>query len=189
MEYFDVVDKNDKPTGQLTSKVGAHSDNVLHRCVAVYVFDKEGKLVVQNHKKSGLLDHSVGGHVSTGEDYAIAARREGDEELGLIGEKLEEVCTSLYSDENFAPGMQKYGYYHMFGIYECHPSADWKFVPNDEVEQVVPMELAEVVRLMNETPGKFTPGFINTMAKYLEIKQLPYTLDMANIRKNWGKTR
>jgi hypothetical protein len=39
---------------------------------------------------------------------------------------------------------------------------------------------------MNEAPSKFTPGFINTMAKYLEVKNLPYELGISSIRQNWG---
>jgi hypothetical protein len=78
---------------------------------------------------------------------------------------------------------------HFFGIYDCYPSEKWQFVPNDEVERIIPMELKEVIRQMNEAPGKFTPGFINTMAKYLEVKQLPYEFDIKSIRANWSKTR
>lgn len=189
IEYFDVVDESDKPTGRLTTKIEAHASGILHRLVAVYVFDRDGELYVQDHKTSGLLDHSVGGHVSAGEDYKTAVLREAEEELGLKGQKLKEVFVSLYSDELFDSNVQDTIQKHQFAIYECHPTDDWKFESNDEVERIFPETLESVVRQMNETPGKFTPGFINTMAKYLEIKSSPYMLDMKSIRKNWGKTR
>ena len=48
------------------------------------------------------------------------------------------------------------------------------------------MDLKTVEKQMHETPGRFTPGFINTMAKYLEVKGLPYDLDVSDIRKRWG---
>lgn len=185
MEYFDVVDEYDKPVGKLTTKIKAHTDGTLHRLVAVYVFDQAGKLLVQDHKISGLLDHSVGGHVSAGENYAVAAKREAEEELGLKGEKLEPVFLSLYSDEMFNMNVQTTSQMHQFGIFECYPSSTWRFEPNDEVEKIIPMDLETVVKQMHETPGQFTPGFINTMAKYLEVKRLPYSFDISDIRKRW----
>jgi hypothetical protein len=51
------------------------------------------------------------------------------------------------------------------------------------------MDIADIVAQMNEQPGKFTPGFIRTMRKYLEVKGLPYDLDMDRARTNWGATR
>jgi isopentenyldiphosphate isomerase len=188
VEYFDVVDEQDRPTGKLTTKAEAHADGTIHRLVAIYVFDKDGRLYVQDHKASGLLDHSVGGHVAAGEDYVAAAIREGEEELSLVNQQLQEVFTGLYSDERFDLSVQTTVQVHQFGIFECSPTSDWLFAPNDEVETITPMEVSEVVRLMNETPGRFTPGFINTMAKYLEVKRLPYSFDHASIRRKWGST-
>lgn len=191
IEYFDVVDKHDQPIGTKTTKAVAHAENILHRCVAIYVFDASGRLCVQSHLKDGLLDHSVGGHVSAGEDYLVAARREGEEELGLYDQPLNEIALSVYSDENFngVDGAFNMRPMHMFGIYECHPDAEWKFVPNDEVQEITPMDIADIVAQMNEQPGKFTPGFIRTMRKYLEVKGLPYDLDLDRARTNWGATR
>ncbi len=187
-EQFDLVDASDTPTGKLTTKLDAHANGQLHRLVAVYVFDREGKLLVQDHKASGLLDHSVGGHVTAGESYDESVVREAAEELNLVGATFEAVFIGLYSDEHFDAEIQTTVQKHFFGIYECQPSTDWKFVPNDEVERIIPMEIADVVRQMNDTPGRFTPGFINTMAKYLEVKQLPYLYDVDKARIKWGKT-
>jgi isopentenyl-diphosphate delta-isomerase len=189
IEYFDVVDKQDRPTGARTTKKEAHETGLLHRLVAVYVFAKDGKLYVQDHKASGMLDHSVGGHVSTGEDYLTAAKREAEEELSLKDEELISVYASLYSDELYDAKVQNDIQMHQFGIYECYPSETWEFKPNDEVERIIPMDIEKIVAQMTAAPGKFTPGFLNTMAKYLEIKGLPYTLDMTRVRAIWGKTR
>ena len=187
VEYFDVVDENDKPTGKRTTKAKAHEKGILHRLVAVYVFDKQGRLYVQDHKLSRLLDHSVGGHVSAGEDYATAAKREAEEELGLKSQKLEPVFLSLYSDEMFNMDVQTTSQMHQFGIFECQPSDDWKFVPNEEVERIFPETMENIVAQMNMRPGRFTPGMINTMAKFIEVKNLPLKLNIAACRKNWGK--
>lgn len=83
MEIVDRVDKNDKIIGQ-TTKEEAHKNAYIHRVSAVFCFNPERKLLVQQRKKDGLLDHSVGGHVGLGETYEMAAEREMKEELGIL---------------------------------------------------------------------------------------------------------
>lgn len=162
MELFDLVDEKDNVIG-VTDKPTAHSTKQLHRVAAVYVFNDMGELYVQVHKSSGgLYDHSVGGHVSQGETYSEAAQREADEELG-IKQSLTQLAT-FYSDEGV--------YLHMFGLFECIASPDWKFVPNDEVEEIIPMQINDIRKLMASNPEKFTGGFINTMNQYCAIKKL-----------------
>jgi isopentenyldiphosphate isomerase len=187
IEQFDIVDISDAPTGQLTTKKLAHGDGTLHRLVAVYVFDTNGNLLVQDHKKSGLFDHSVGGHVAAGESYVEAVKREAEEELGLFNQELEPVFEGLYSDERFNPTVQDSVQVHMFSIFDCHPTQGWVFNSNDEVDSVFPMTIEAVVNKMNADPSLFTPGFINTMSKYLEVKHLPFKLDIENCIKEWGR--
>lgn len=108
MEHLGLVDENDNVIGT-TDKLTAHANKQLHRVAAVYVFNQSGELYVQVHKSSGgLYDHSVGGHVQQGEDYATAAIREAHEELG-IKQPLTELSV-FYSDEG--------DYSHMFGLFE-----------------------------------------------------------------------
>lgn len=160
MEQFDLVDENDNVIGT-TDKPTAHENKQLHRVAAVYVFNESGELYVQVHKSSGgLYDHSVGGHVSKGEDYATAAAREADEELG-IKQPLTYLST-FYSDEGI--------YLHMFGLFECVAYQNWEFIPNEEVEEIIPMKIADIKKLMDAHPEKFTGGFINTMKEYTRIK-------------------
>jgi len=160
MEQFDLVDRDDNVIGT-TDKRTAHANKQLHRVAAVYVFNDVGELYVQVHKTGGgLYDHSVGGHVSKGEDYATAASREADEELG-IKQPLTHL-SNFYSDEGV--------YLHMFGLFECIAEKNWQFVPNEEVEEIIPMKLDVIKELMKTRPEKFTGGFINTMREYTKIK-------------------
>jgi ADP-ribose pyrophosphatase YjhB (NUDIX family) len=116
---------------------------------------------VQVHKKSGgLYDHSVGGHISQGETYEQGAAREAEEELGIT-QPLEKLSV-FYSDENET--MQ-----HMFGLFQCVAEDSWQFRPNDEVEEIVPMELEEIQQLMATHREKFTGGFVNTMREYQRL--------------------
>ena len=162
MEKFDLVDENDNVIGT-TDKPTAHANKQLHRVAAVYVFSEKGQMYVQVHKSSGgLYDHSVGGHVSQGESYEIAASREAEEELGIT-QPLEFLST-FYSDEGV--------YLHMFGLFECTADASWKFIPNEEVEEIIPMDLPTIWKLMEENPKKFTGGFINSMKEYRKNKKI-----------------
>lgn len=161
MELFDLVDRQDIVIG-VTDKKKAHATGELHRLAAVYVFDKQGRLYVQVHKKSGgLYDHSVGGHISQGETYEQGAAREAAEELGIT-QPLEKLSV-FYSDENAT--MQ-----HMFGLFACVTDDSWQFVPNDEVEEIIPMTIEEIQQLMITNREKFTGGFVNTMKEYQRLQ-------------------
>ncbi len=171
MNYIPLleVDERDLPTGRQVTKQVAHDEKIIHRCVAVYVFDAQGNLYVQVHKKSkGMLDHSVGGHVDGDETYLDAAYREMYEELGLDGVELHEIATKYLSNEH--------RHIHMFGIFECQAHENWTFQPNEEVGEIFTKSLPDIVNDMNQSPDKYTGGFLNTMKKYLEVKNIDLDL-------------
>ncbi len=85
-EILDVVNEQDeiidaKPRNEV------HQRGLLHREIQVWMFDENKNLFFQKmglHKKSaGLLDATVAGHVSKGEEYLDAAVRETREETGI----------------------------------------------------------------------------------------------------------
>jgi len=158
IELFDIVDTQDKVIGT-TDKKTAHTIGQLHRVSAVFVFNQEGELYVQQHPRDGKWDHSVGGHVSKGETYAEAAVREAREELGIT-QSLTELKTSLSGEE--------YPHeHHLFGLYTCVADPAWEFVPNDEVKVIFPMSLAAIRKAMVDEPEeRFTRGFRITLAEY-----------------------
>ena len=163
MELFDIVNINDEIIGT-TDRETAHKTGQLHRVAAVYVFNMSGQLYVQLYKKSGgLYDHSVGGHVSKGETYIQGAVREAKEELNIY-QPLQELSI-FYPDES-------QNSMHMFGLYTCTVESTWKFVPNDEVKEIVPMEIKDIQKLMENEPDKFTSGFIATMKEYTRLKNI-----------------
>lgn len=171
MEILDVVDPQDNVIGKI-ERSQSHKTGEIHRAIAIFVFDHDGKLYLQEHLKSNnKYDHSIGGHIDSGEDYDQAAKREAKEELGIT-DPLEEIST-FFSDERFRKGVYVQ---HMFRLYECHPSPSWKFRPNDEVKKIIPMALNEIVDLMNKEPEQFLAGFLNTMQEYIKYKNLPYKL-------------
>ncbi len=89
MEYFDVVDENGLPTGQIVSRAQAHRDGTPHRTAHIWVVDREnGRVLLQMRslKKDsypGMYDTSSAGHIPAGEEPLEAAMRELSEELGI----------------------------------------------------------------------------------------------------------
>ena len=89
-EMFDVVDQDDRVLFQATRST-VHANRWLHRAVHIFVFNSRGELLV--HRRSATKDEaplkltsSASGHLSAGEDYATAAIRELNEELGLVAD-------------------------------------------------------------------------------------------------------
>ncbi len=95
-EYLDVVDSHDRVIGK-AAREEIHSSNMLHRGVHIFVFNSEGKLLVE--KRDGTKDVypnyygcSVSEHLMSGESYLDAARRGFKEELGIENNELKELA-------------------------------------------------------------------------------------------------
>jgi isopentenyl-diphosphate delta-isomerase len=168
MELFDMVDKDDNVIG-VTNKIDSHELGHIHRVAAVYVFNTEGKLLVQLRKKDGLFDHSVGGHMDCGETYLEGAKREMFEEVGLKNE-LAEIGV-FYSDET-SP-VRKQNILHYFGLYETHIDDSTKLVTApEEVADLIPMTIQDIAAQMISEPEKYTLGFMKTLIFYARKKNI-----------------
>jgi len=85
-ELFDVVDGQDRVTGQL-SRREVHRRGLRHRAVHLLVVNRAGQVFLQKRSMQkdlfpGRWDSSAAGHVGAGEDYDGTALRELAEELG-----------------------------------------------------------------------------------------------------------
>jgi isopentenyl-diphosphate Delta-isomerase len=92
-EFLDVVDETDKVVGRLPKRECIRQ-GLLHRAVAVFLFNSVGELYIQKRAEDmafypGYWSASVTGHVSSGESYGGAAIRETKEELGLDVDPVE----------------------------------------------------------------------------------------------------
>jgi isopentenyl-diphosphate Delta-isomerase len=90
-ELFDVVDAQDRVTGQATRRE-VHARGLRHRAVHVFIVNRKGEVFL--HQRSltkdtfpGLWTSSCAGHVAAGDDYDATARRELEEELGVKASK------------------------------------------------------------------------------------------------------
>jgi mevalonate kinase len=101
-ELFIVVDDNDNILGYRTRYDCHHDKSLIHRAVGVGVFNDRGQILLQKRSMTkdldaGLYGLSSAGHLTLGDTYESAARRELEEELG-IDSPLEYVGKYLYED-------------------------------------------------------------------------------------------
>lgn len=163
-EVFDVVDEEDVRTGRATRRE-VHENNLLHRAIHIFVFNKKGDLFLQKRsvlkdKNPGVWDSSVSGHVDAGEDYLGAAVREMGEELGIEGKSggdLEEVFSVKASAETGWEHVRLFRVEHRGGV---------RF-PAAEIDGVMAFPVAEIEQWVAAFPGDFSPMFRLFFGKYL----------------------
>jgi len=153
-EIFDVVDANDQVTGQATRKE-VHEKNLLHRAVHVFAVNRHGELLLQKRSRfkdahPEVWDSSVAGHLDAGEDYASAAIRELEEEMGITDVPVQEVGSLLPS--------QATGWEHV-RLYYCRWDGTPRF-PCAEVEAAMWMRPDELDQWITARPQDFASGFL-----------------------------
>lgn len=89
-ELFDVVDESDVVIDTKPRRI-VHRDGLLHRAVHIFLFRPDGRMLVHlrtddKEEFPSVWTSSASGHVSSGENYAEAAQRELQEELGITAE-------------------------------------------------------------------------------------------------------
>jgi len=88
MELVDLYDENRLPLGKTAERSAPKGPGELRLVVHVCVFDRRGRLLIQQRTRSkfifpNLWDVSVGGGVDAGETSRRGAEREVREELGV----------------------------------------------------------------------------------------------------------
>jgi len=154
-EIFDVVDENDQVTGQAT-RGEVHSGKLLHRAVHVFVVNTRGDLLLQQRSMfkdvhPGVWDSSVSGHLDAGEDYATAAARELNEEMGIRTEYAPEEIARIRPCENT-------GWEHV-RLYLTRHTGSVRF-PAAEIQAVAWFPAAEIQAWIAARPEDFAAGFI-----------------------------
>lgn len=152
------VDENDEVIGSGPLS-GAIKKGIIVRVARVFLRNREGKLLIQKRSDDfdslpGRWDQSAAGHVDEGEEYLEAALRELNEEMGITGVEIEEVA-KYYTEENDEAIVKKRFNMLYVGYYDGEVRID-----NDEVSDYKWVEADELRKKMNDTPDKYTEGFI-----------------------------
>ncbi len=166
-EFFDVVDMNDKVVGRRPGSECVRL-GILHRAIAIFLYDRRGLVYIQRRadRMEWYPDYwtvSVMGHVSSGETYEQAARREAREELGLDLEVAQ--VTKVETPE------WRYGNkieHEYLAVFECTVSEP-KITLSDESKEGEFVRFAEFVRMTKEKPEKFTPDTLLALDSYLKM--------------------
>lgn len=87
-EIVDIVDENDNVIGKSTKGEVNSNPKLIHREIAVLIFDEQNRVLLQQRSRSKKNDPlvwiiSVAGHVPSGMTYEEAAHMELKEELGF----------------------------------------------------------------------------------------------------------
>jgi isopentenyl-diphosphate delta-isomerase len=90
VEIYDVVDEDDKIIGKASREEVHKNNRLIHRSVVFFVFDKKGRVFVNQRSKNKEFYReywslTFGGHVNSGETYEEAVVREAKEEAGIEG--------------------------------------------------------------------------------------------------------
>ena len=151
-EIFDVVDADDRVIGQ-APRSEVHARGLLHRSVHILVFNSAGQLLV--HKRSATKDEyplrytsSASGHLSAGESYEEAAKRELAEELGI--QSSLQFLAKLPASPDTAREHS--------ALYRTVTDAVPKFDPV-EIHSGQFYELKTIAELIAESPEQFSPPF------------------------------
>lgn len=156
-EYVVLVDENDVQQG-LMEKMEAHEKALLHRAFSVFVFNDEGKMLLQQRALSkyhsgGLWTNTCCSHPRDGETPEQAGERRLQEEMGFSC-SLKKAFAFTYIAP-FDNGLTEHEYDHvLIGEYNDNPE-----VNPDEVESYKWVTWNELLSDVEQHPEEYTEWF------------------------------
>ncbi|MEU3447589.1 isopentenyl-diphosphate Delta-isomerase [Streptomyces thermolilacinus] len=144
---LELVDENGTTIGT-AEKLSAHqAPGRLHRAFSVFLFDEEGRLLLQRralgkYHSPGVWSNTCCGHPYPGEAPFTAAARRVSEELGVSPSLMAEAGTVRYNHPDPVSGLVEQEYNHLFvGMVQAPLRPDPEEV--EETAFVTARELAE----------------------------------------------
>ena len=160
-DLFPVVDEDDQLLGT-APRAEVHGNNLRHRAVHMLIFNDAGEVYLQKRSRHKdrhplLWDSSAAGHVSAGEEYDEAARRELHEELGIdvALEKLLKLTAAEGTGQEF------------IWLYRGRHAGKLR-INRNEIEYGEFFPAALVRDWLTARPGDFAPGFAQCWNAYCE---------------------
>lgn len=157
MEMVILVDEQDNETGSM-EKMEAHVRGVKHRAFSVFVFDSEGRLLLQRraldkYHSGGLWTNTCCSHPRPGETTLGGAHRRLNEEMGFDTE-LEHAFELSY-EVRFDSGIWENEYDHIFvGWYDGNYEID-----SNEVHEARWISIPKLRVMIEREPEDFTHWF------------------------------
>ena len=152
-----LVNEQDEEVGTM-EKLEAHRKGLLHRAFSVFIFDKQGRMLLQQralNKYHGahLWTNACCSHPYPGENAHNAAQRRLKEELGFVT-GIQEIFSFMYKAE-VENNLIEHEYDHVFaGEYEND------IFPNEaEVATVDYRKMADIKKDIEINPALYTSWF------------------------------
>ncbi len=158
-EELILVDEQDNEIGHL-SKAGAHDgDGVLHRAFSVFLFDPNGRLLLQRRATGkrlwpGYWSNTLCSHPRRGESLHLATSRRLKDELN-IDAALEFVYKFRYQAEYGTAGAEHELCHVFLGAAPRDVRAN-----RHEIAELNYLSVDELEDAFAATPGRFTPWFL-----------------------------
>jgi isopentenyl-diphosphate delta-isomerase type 1 len=162
-ENFDVIDQQDNVIevrpGRECIRLG-----LLHRAIVIFLYNLRRELYIQKRSNTkecfpGFWSASCTGHVSSGETYIQAAKREAKEELSLDLE-LNEICKFISPKWKVSNGVE----WESITVFEA-VAGNPHIVLSEESQEGRFVSVDEFRRLLVSEPSALTPDTILS-AKY-----------------------
>lgn len=156
-ELLILVDTHDRKRGY-APKLQVHQQGLLHRAFSVFIFDQNGRVLLQQralgkYHSQGLWTNACCGHPRPGERTMAAAQRRLQEEMGLTC-PLHKVATLLYH-EQVSNQLIEHEYDHVFaGISHTDPIAN-----PEEAHSWQWLELSQIPAHIAAAPDTFSIWF------------------------------
>jgi isopentenyl-diphosphate Delta-isomerase len=165
-EFFDVVDENDIVVDKQPRRECVNR-GLLHRAILVFLINDRGKVYLQKRAGDvqfypGCWSASVTGHVSSGETYFEAAKREVKEELAIHCElkELGKFLTPKWKIRDMTE-------WEFITVFEGHSSNTRKITLSHETDEGRFVSPSDFRNWMLAEPETFTPDTL------LALKYLP----------------
>ncbi|MFJ8826816.1 isopentenyl-diphosphate Delta-isomerase [Streptomyces sp. NPDC102467] len=127
---LELVDEDGRTIGT-AEKLSAHQPpGRLHRAFSVFLFDEQGRLLLQQralgkYHSPGVWSNTCCGHPYPGEAPFAAAARRTFEELGVSPSLMAEAGTVRYNHPDPESGLVEQEFNHLFvGMVQARPNAD-----------------------------------------------------------------
>ncbi len=162
-EHVILVDPHDKEIGT-SEKLQAHKDGKLHRAFSIFVFNKNGEMLIQRRALTkyhcgGLWANTCCGHPRPGEKLDAAAHRRIKEELGFDCPMREQLHYTYKT--SFENGLTEHEYLHVFvGQFDGTPKLN-----AEEVSEIKWVSVDEIKQELKQHPKHYAFWFHESMQR------------------------
>jgi len=157
IEEVILVDEFDNSIGTM-EKLEAHQKGVLHRAFSIFLFNKQGELLIQRrslikYHSAGLWTNTCCSHPRPNEKTLDAAKRRLKEEMGIETELI--YKTHFTYKAKFENNLTEFEFDHIFtGIYNKSPE-----INPEEVDDFNWISLTDLKEKIKINPETFTVWF------------------------------